>query len=111
MTSFQRCLGFCLAAFLFCALPAQAWDGITHRFIAQRAEALLTARAQERVDALLIADGKGSLADIAMWADAIRDLPVGTEPLHTVRLHCLPLMRPWQHSSTRRCPLRRALRP
>jgi S1/P1 Nuclease len=86
----------CVAA----ANPVLAWDSITHRFIAEKAEALLTARTQEKVDALLIADGKGSLADIAMWADAIRELPVGTEPLHTVRL---PLDRRG-YDAARDCP-------
>lgn len=60
---------------LFLPLPAQAWGPSPHRIIATLAEAQLTPAARREVTALLAVNGDASLADIANWADTIRNDP------------------------------------
>ncbi len=61
------------------ALPASAWDREGHRLTALVAEAYLTPATQEQVRFLL---GKGSLADVASWADEYRQQRPETGPWH-----------------------------
>ncbi|MEO8010468.1 MAG: S1/P1 nuclease, partial [Dokdonella sp.] len=61
-----------LAAF---ALPADtlAWGGAGHRVIAQMAQSRLSAHVATEVQRLLAVTGATTLADVATWADNLRD--------------------------------------
>ena len=78
---------------LLAAAPARAWGPLGHRIVADLAYAGLDARARTQVDALLARQHVASLADVANWADTIRDAPepdaLGrqTVPLHYVNMH------------------------
>ncbi|MEO6967870.1 MAG: S1/P1 nuclease [Rhodanobacteraceae bacterium] len=71
---------------LLCASPAFAWGALGHRIAAQLAQKQLTPTAQAQVDRLLALQGAHKLADVATWADDLRD----TDPAlfqQTARLH------------------------
>lgn len=71
---------------LFCTAPAFAWGVLGHRVVAQLAQKQLTPTAQAQVDRLLAVQGAQRLADIATWADDLRD----SDPdlfSHTAKLH------------------------
>lgn len=70
----MRLLVACALLFLL-PLPAKAWGPSPHRVIATLAEAQLTPSARREVEALLAVTGDRSLADIANWADTIRNDP------------------------------------
>ena len=88
----SRFATFALAV-LVAAAPAWAWGPLGHRIVADLAAAGLTPRARAQVGTLLASEHARSLADIANWADEIRDAPsygeLGREtaPLHYVNMH------------------------
>lgn len=67
---------------------ASAWGGAGHRVVAQMAEARLSAPVNAEVRRLLAISGASTLADVATWADDVRDLP-GESALAkaTTRMH------------------------
>ncbi|MCK8780572.1 S1/P1 nuclease [Rhizobium sp. NTR19] len=65
---------------------ALAWNGMGHEVVAAIAEKHLTATGRLWVGELLSAEGKTSIVEVARWADRIRDLKVGVQPSHLVRL-------------------------
>lgn len=66
---------FAIAFFaLLCAPSAFAWGVLGHRIVAQLAQKQLTPAAQSQVDHLLALQGAHRLADVASWADDLRDL-------------------------------------
>ena len=72
-------LGLCLAA-----SDAMAWRGLGHRLVGELAYRQLSPAAQARVDELLRGEPEPTLAAVAGWADAARDLP---EYRHTAAYH------------------------
>ena len=66
-----------IALCLLLAMPAlaQAWGPAGHRIVATLAERELTPAARKEVRTLLEASGGHALADIADWADELRDDP------------------------------------
>ena len=64
--------------------PALAWGVEGHAVVADIAEARLTESARRQVHALLDADGKTSLDQIASWADMVRMQRRDTGPWHYV---------------------------
>jgi len=72
------------------ALPAFAWGPDGHRIVAHLAEEQLDASTQSEVLRLLAISGDGSLADVANWADDVREDPAQAElsrrtsPMHYV---------------------------
>ncbi len=54
---------------------AHAWGPVGHRVVAELAERQLTAEAKQQVSELLSAEHETRLADIANWADEIRNDP------------------------------------
>jgi nuclease S1 len=81
-----------IASLLFLLLcladPAAAWSARGHRLVAALAEAELGADTRAAALALLQPDGDASLADVAAWADSVREQPEWrwTGPLHYVNL-------------------------
>lgn len=79
------------AASLACSPPAFAWGPLGHRIVARLAEAQLTPRAWAAAQKLLALHGARHLADVANWADDLRDTdPVlyrQTRRLHYVNFH------------------------
>ncbi len=83
---------FRLVLLALLALPslAQAWGPSGHRIVAQLAEQHLSPTAHAQVQRLLASTGDHSLADVATWADDLRDDPSqralarATAPLHFV---------------------------
>ncbi len=81
------CIGLLLSA------PALAWGPLGHRIVADLAAAQLDAAARAQVALLLQSEHADSLADIANWADQLRDDPAqaalgkATAPLHYVNMH------------------------
>jgi hypothetical protein len=67
--------GFCprLLALVFAPALAHAWGPEGHRIVAQLAEQQLSPAAHAQVQRLLASTGNRSLADIATWADDLRD--------------------------------------
>ena len=63
-------LGIVMAAFY--GTPALAWGVEGHAVVADIADAHLTDPARRQVRALLDADGKTSLDQVASWADMVR---------------------------------------
>ncbi len=80
-----------LAAMLSCATPAFAWGPLGHRIVARLAEAQLTPQARAEAQKLLALRGARHLADIAVWADDLRDIDPAlfqrTKRLHFVNFH------------------------
>ena len=82
----------CLAASaaLCCATPGFAWGVLGHRVVAQLAQKQLDPAAQAEVQRLLAVQGAQRLADVASWADDLRDLDPDlfkrTAKLHYVNL-------------------------
>lgn len=75
-----------LATALACAPPAFAWGPRGHAIVARLAEAQLTPQARAAAAQLLALQGARHLADVASWADDLRD----TDPAlfeRTRRLH------------------------
>ncbi len=67
---------------------AFAWGGAGHRVVAQMAEARLSAPAAAEVRRLLAVSGATTMADVASWADDVRDLPGETALAKaTTRMH------------------------
>ena len=56
-------------------LPACAWGAAGHRIIAAMAEERLSPAARAEARRLLAPSGAGSLADVAAWADEVREDP------------------------------------
>lgn len=73
------------AGLLLSSLPAAAWGREGHRTIALIADKHLSRKAAEQVKELL---GAEALADVASWADDVRNKPEykGTGPWHFVNL-------------------------
>lgn len=85
MSLLRRLLGSVL---LVAALPVAAWSGPGHELVAQLAEAQLPPQTRAAALALLQEEGHDSLADVARWADEVRDQPAygWSRPLHFVNL-------------------------
>lgn len=64
----------CLLAAVVAA-PAAAWGPLGHRIVAQLAEQQLSPTARAEVGRLLAPEHARTLADVATWADEIRDDP------------------------------------
>lgn len=85
--------GILLCFALLATVPAFAWGPLGHRIVADLAAAQLALAARAQVDALLASEHAQSLADIANWADTLRDDPAqaalgkATAPLHYVNMH------------------------
>lgn len=77
--------------------PLRRWGADAHRVVARIAAARLSPAATREVTRLL--DGK-SLADVAAWADAIRDTRRATAPWHYVNIPVIDST--WQ--PRRHCP-------
>ena len=66
----------CAAVLALAALPAspaQAWGHVGHRLVARLAEPQLSPQARAEVQRLLAREGFTSLAEIATWADELRE--------------------------------------
>jgi nuclease S1 len=76
------------ATLLLAALPVAAWSGPGHELVAQLAEAQLRPQTRAAALALLQEEGHDSLAEVARWADVVRDEPAyrWSAPLHFVNL-------------------------
>ena len=82
-------------ALLVAAPAALAWGPLGHRIVADLAQPRLTPVARAEVERLLASEHAASLADIANWADRLRDDPAPdmavlareTAPLHYVNMH------------------------
>ncbi|EQD35278.1 endonuclease [mine drainage metagenome] len=91
MRSIHRGILLCLG--LLATTPAFAWGPLGHRIVADLADAQLAPGARAQVDALLASEHMQSMADIANWADTLRDDPAqaalgkATAPLHYVNMH------------------------
>ncbi len=85
---------------LVIAPPAHAWGPVGHWIVATIAERLLTDGAARQVRALLAADGSATLADVASWADKVRETRRETGPWHFVDI---PLSAPG-YDAARDCP-------
>lgn len=91
LTAMQR-LVFCLVVIPLILLPslARAWGPEGHHIVARLAEQRLSPTAHAQVLRLLTSTGDHSLADVATWADELRDDPSqrtlarATAPLHFV---------------------------
>lgn len=64
-----------IAALTVAASSARAWGPAGHRIIAELAEQHLSPAAHAQVRRLLASTGARSLADVATWADELRDEP------------------------------------
>ncbi|MGH8184736.1 MAG: S1/P1 nuclease [Rhodanobacteraceae bacterium] len=80
-----------VACLALLALPAFAWGPRGHRIVACLAEAQLTPLARAEVDRLLALRGARHLADVANWADDLRDTDPAlfrrTKRMHFVNFH------------------------
>lgn len=80
-----------LAATLLCVPPALAWGPRGHHIVARLAEARLTPQARVEVRKLLALRGARHLADVANWADDLRDVDPAlfqrTKRMHFVNFH------------------------
>lgn len=90
--SFRRCAFAILSlALSLCAPPVFAWGPLGHRVVAQLAQQQLNPATQSQVDRLLAVQGARKLADVATWADDLRDLDPAlfqqTERLHYINFH------------------------
>ena len=63
---------------------AIAWSSLGHEAVALIAERHLTAEARSEVARLLGTEGKHSLAEVAVWADAVRKMELPRQPRHAV---------------------------
>ncbi len=84
-------MGVAFAATLLTAPPAFAWGPRGHCIVARLAEAQLTPQARTEVRKLLALRGAWHLADVANWADDLRDVDPAlfqrTKRLHFVNFH------------------------
>lgn len=96
-------------ACLIAAAPAWAWGPLGHRIVADLAAARLTPATRQQVDALLASEHAGSMADIASWADELRDDPTqaalgkATAPLHYVNMHGSCVFKPAEDCPDGKC--------
>ncbi|MDE1957622.1 MAG: S1/P1 nuclease [Xanthomonadaceae bacterium] len=80
-------------ALLAAAPAALAWGPLGHRIVADLAASQLAPATRAEVDRLLASEHAASLADVANWADRLRDDPAlaelgkATAPLHYVNMH------------------------
>lgn len=66
------------------AAPAQAWNGFSHRLVAELALEQLSDPARAQWDALLAQEPGADPGTVARWADTVREQPAYR---HTARLH------------------------
>jgi len=101
-----------LACVLLGAAPAAlAWGPLGHRIVADLAQSQLTPVARAEVDRLLASEHAASLADVANWADQLRDDPVPdmamlareSAPLHYVNMHGSCTYKPAQDCPDGQC--------
>ena len=101
-----------LAIALLVAAPAAlAWGPLGHRIIADLAQPRLTPAARAEVERLLASEHAASLADVADWADRLRDDPAPdmvvlakeTAPLHYVNMHGRCVYQPAQDCPDGQC--------
>lgn len=101
-----------LATALLGAAPAAlAWGPLGHRIVADLAAPRLTPVARAEVDRLLASEHAASLADVANWADRLRDDPAPdmavlakeTAPLHYVNMHGSCTYKPAQDCPDGQC--------
>lgn len=80
-----------LAAVVSWATPAYAWGPRGHRIVARLAETQLTPQARAEAQKLLVLRGARHLADVAVWADDLRETDPAlfqrTRRLHFVNFH------------------------
>lgn len=71
----MRCLPtpLLLLCLLACTSLAHAWNGAGHRLVANLAEPHLSPAARAEVQRLLALEGASTMADVASWADDLRD--------------------------------------
>ena len=75
-----------LLCLLACTSVAHAWNGAGHRLVANLAEPHLSPQARTEVQRLLALEGASSMADVASWADDLRN--TGTDlARHSTRWH------------------------
>lgn len=101
-----------LATALLVAAPAAlAWGPLGHRIVADLAQPRLTPVARAEVERLLASEHAASLADVADWADRLRDDPAPdmaalateTAPLHYVNMHDSCIYKPARDCPDGRC--------
>ena len=68
-----RPCALCCLLLLLVAGPAQAWGPLGHRLVARLAEPQLTPSARAEAQRLLATERLHSLADVANWADELRE--------------------------------------
>jgi len=101
-----------LACVLLGTAPAAlAWGPLGHRIVADLAAPQLTPVARAEVDRLLASEHAASLADVADWADRLRDDPAPemaalakeTAPLHYVNMHGSCVFKPAEDCPDGQC--------
>ncbi len=101
-----------LATALLVAAPAAlAWGPLGHRIVADLAQPRLTPGARAEVERLLASEHAARLADVADWADRLRDDPTPdmavlareTAPLHYVNMHGSCIYKPARDCPDGRC--------
>ncbi len=101
-----------LACALLAAAPAAlAWGPLGHRIVADRAASQLAPATRAEVDRLLASEHAASLADVADWADRLRDDPAPdlaalakeTAPLHYVNMHGSCVFKPAEDCPDGQC--------
>jgi nuclease S1 len=90
---------------LFPAAGALGWSELGHRVVAELAERQLCPTAREEAQRLLASVDEQRLADIASWADRVRELPEYAEsrPMHYVNLATDCSYQPQQHCPDGAC--------
>lgn len=97
------------AACMLAAAPAWAWGRLGHRVVAELAAAQLTPATRAQVNELLASEHARTMADIASWADQLRDDPTqaalgkATAPLHYVNMHGSCVFRPSEDCPDGKC--------
>lgn len=91
MAGMTRCfVVLCILLLLAAPSPASAWGPLGHRLVARLAEHQLTPDARTEALRLLALEQQGSLADVANWADELRendpDLGRRSAPWHYVNI-------------------------
>ena len=109
----RQSLPLALLAFALLAVApaALAWGPLGHRIVADLAQPRLTPAARAEVDRLLASEHAASLADVANWADRLRDDPVPemavlakeSAPLHYVNMHGSCTYKPSQDCPDGQC--------
>lgn len=113
MHRLRQSLPLALLAFALLAVApaALAWGPLGHRIVADLAQPRLTPAVRAEVERLLASEHAASLADVADWADRLRDDPAPgmavlareTAPLHYVNMHGSCIYKPVRDCPDGRC--------